>query len=1162
MKIVVNQIVGLAQRVRCQKVNCYLSYFGNLNTFHLVFIENLGNNKSKGTILNYEKEVIFESNESSSEDDREDKIQGDNKKNLSMMKNEISWISDTSSISVKKSLVGKIPNLVQEVGPNLEIIKEKSKKPLHSRNNEYLASEEAIFTDSYAETSRHSFKSSLTGSTKDLFSSSNKGKDTKFTRFQRACERLLDKISIQIFLTIMTLIALYGDDLRFQFNDDLVFDTLLLLCFCVFLCELLFSLIGIKGYLFSFFFWLDLISLISLLTDIYFLLELLNIDDQILGIATDATEVARAGRASRAGTRAGRVLRLLRVIKLVRIAKLYNNTLKTSQSIAKKGSLSQFFSRKKSKITPERVHSESSLGSFESNSIKSWKFMTKISDDDKDSENNISNRNIDSNIKPNIKLSQINDMIRQIQTNKAPEEINNDNKSEKKSQEYEVSNSYESKKECLSPRANMNLSVNFEEKITPAFEKSTSSKNKFSFGAPHEKSSSNGAHISKHNNEYKKLESFDDENFSKLSSEVSDEYEGDKRELINILLQIEDDQDIILPKESRVSKILTQRTTRRVIIIILCLLLILPLFDLATFYSPSPAQQYGTKVIQAFKAENLEYSAVFNHLISHSNNKEFHITNLELWNTSVSPKTLYLDYNRSITNLRILEKNIKEGPGYIVEFSMKEEIKFIALLKLFKTTFVIILLIVGALLFSSDAHKYVLRPLESLVTKINKLANDPFKALKLNLMKNFFQEFDGETKKTKVGCWGRFWNGKEDEVYETEILDNTIIKICSLLVLGFGEAGCSVISTLLKEDLKESQFHDPSLSLCQIKGNKTLAIFSFCDVRNFTDVTEILEEKVMGFVNSIAKIVYSISCEYLGYPNKNIGDAFLLVFKIQESEIIKDEDGNLSVDNCNPKINNTAEFVIISVLKIIYRLNTEASISKYNNSKRINRKIPNYKIRLGFGIHFGWAIEGAIGSQFKIDATYLSPHVNLAMHLESITKTYGCPVLLTGSMYNILSSDGKQLCRGIDQLYDRKTKTVVRLFCIDISEGNETHNGMTNTKMSGTHRKNLFFKKIIERQLNIEKISDSNYRASNMFDFDQEISFVRFSCKISRKALRLYKKGLKYYIKGKWQHSKFLLSQVLNHQIDDGPSQALLKFMSLSNFVAPKEWRGCRDIKI
>ena len=33
---------------------------------------------------------------------------------------------------------------------------------------------------------------------------------------------------------------------------------------------------------------------------------------------------------------------------------------------------------------------------------------------------------------------------------------------------------------------------------------------------------------------------------------------------------------------------------------------------------------------------------------------------------------------------------------------------------------------------------------------------------------------------------------------------------------------------------------------------------------------------------------------------------------------------------------------------------------------------------MGFGLHYGWAIEGAIGSNLKIDASYLSPDVNMA----------------------------------------------------------------------------------------------------------------------------------------------------------------------------------------
>ena len=58
---------------------------------------------------------------------------------------------------------------------------------------------------------------------------------------------------------------------------------------------------------------------------------------------------------------------------------------------------------------------------------------------------------------------------------------------------------------------------------------------------------------------------------------------------------------------------------------------------------------------------------------------------------------------------------------------------------------------------------------------------------------------------------------------------------------------------------------------------------------------------------------------------------------------------------------------------------------------------------MGFGLHVGWAIEGAIGSEFKIDASYLSPNVNMASRLEAATKQFGVHILISGSMYKILT---------------------------------------------------------------------------------------------------------------------------------------------------------------
>mmetsp|Transcript_917 Transcript_917/g.1602 ORF Transcript_917/g.1602 Transcript_917/m.1602 type:complete len:86 (-) Transcript_917:1245-1502(-) len=58
---------------------------------------------------------------------------------------------------------------------------------------------------------------------------------------------------------------------------------------------------------------------------------------------------------------------------------------------------------------------------------------------------------------------------------------------------------------------------------------------------------------------------------------------------------------------------------------------------------------------------------------------------------------------------------------------------------------------------------------------------------------------------------------------------------------------------------------------------------------------------------------------------------------------------------------------------------------------------------MGFGLHAGWAIEGAVGSLQKIDATYLSPHVNTAARMEAASKQFGVPLLMTERFHEVRS---------------------------------------------------------------------------------------------------------------------------------------------------------------
>jgi len=56
------------------------------------------------------------------------------------------------------------------------------------------------------------------------------------------------------------------------------------------------------------------------------------------------------------------------------------------------------------------------------------------------------------------------------------------------------------------------------------------------------------------------------------------------------------------------------------------------------------------------------------------------------------------------------------------------------------------------------------------------------------------------------------------------------VKIGSLLALGFGEAGSEIIA----KNMQKSGEVDP-----MIKGKKVIGIFGYCDIRSFTDLTEV-----------------------------------------------------------------------------------------------------------------------------------------------------------------------------------------------------------------------------------------------------------------------------------------------------------------------------------
>lgn len=134
--------------------------------------------------------------------------------------------------------------------------------------------------------------------------------------FRQRIMKIVEHWSVELFMMILTIYALYGADMNQIYGSDGfddAFGFISLAAMCLFLLEMLLTCIAKDGYTWSTYFWLDFIAAISLLGDVpYF-------NQQLVG---NSFAAARAGRASKAGTRAARIVRVIRLIRLTRLIRL------------------------------------------------------------------------------------------------------------------------------------------------------------------------------------------------------------------------------------------------------------------------------------------------------------------------------------------------------------------------------------------------------------------------------------------------------------------------------------------------------------------------------------------------------------------------------------------------------------------------------------------------------------------------------------------------------------------------------------------------------------------------------------------------------------------------------------------------------------------------
>lgn len=255
-----------------------------------------------------------------------------------------------------------------------------------------------------------------------------------------------------------------------------------------------------------------------------------------------------------------------------------------------------------------------------------------------------------------------------------------------------------------------------------------------------------------------------------------------------------------------------------------------------------------------------------------------------------------------------------------------------------------------------------------------------------------------------------------------------------------------------------------------------------------------------------------------GAANKNIGDAFLLVWKFPDEQVSSDPN-NPSILKLKESlfVKQLAEMSVVSFLKIIATINISKKIKRYNDHQELRERVPDFHVKMGFGLHVGWAIEGAIGSEYKIDASYLSPNVNMSSRLEAATKQYGVPLLISGPLHKLMTPETQSCARRIDRVTVKGSTDPIDFYTFDCDVENLkakaagcAFDNDNVDNMTRNEKKRAKFRKRLKRNNLKKEINKQNNHSiiyKRYFHGDKEIKHMRE--RYTEEFYELWDKGMK-----------------------------------------------------
>ena len=187
-----------------------------------------------------------------------------------------------------------------------------------------------------------------------------------------------------------------------------------------------------------------------------------------------------------------------------------------------------------------------------------------------------------------------------------------------------------------------------------------------------------------------------------------------------------------------------------------------------------------------------------------------------------------------------------------------------------------------------------------------------------------------------------------------------------------------------------------------LEGEEKEISVLFSDIRNFTRISEQLPpSQITLLLNDYFTCITKIIINNSGTHDKFIGDAIMSFW-------------NAPVD-----VNHHEKHAVKAALEMMDAL---ADLNKGFEKKF------NIRITAGIGLHSGRCRVGNMGSDDIFDYTIIGDNVNLASRLESLTKFYGVPIIISHRMLAGLSPG--ILVRELDRVRVKGKEKPVRIYTI------------------------------------------------------------------------------------------------------------------------------------